>query len=131
MITSSTPGGVIPQWIADRSMPGKIQEDVPAYIEWMHKRREKVEKELRRNRVSDCFQGICFPPFPYAMSLPPGFWSELLRTTSKRDSVVNIAVIGPPECGKSTFIRKAVKNLFPQALPPIRRRGYSSETTSI
>lgn len=41
---------------------------------------------------------------------------------------MNIAVIGPPECGKSTFIRKAVKNLHPQALPPIRRRGYSSET---
>jgi hypothetical protein len=46
MITSSTPGGAIPQWIADRSMPGKIQEDVPAYIGWMHKRREKAEKEL-------------------------------------------------------------------------------------
>lgn len=42
--------------------------------------------------------------------------------------MVNIAVIGPPECGKSTFIRKAVKNLHPQALPPIRRRGYSSKT---
>jgi hypothetical protein len=75
------------------------------------------------------FQGICFLPFPYTLSLPPGFWSDLLRTTSKRNSVVNIAVIGPPECGKSTFIRKAVKNLHPQALPPIRRRGYSSETS--
>lgn len=74
------------------------------------------------------FQGICFPPFPGPMSLPPKFWSDLLRTTTKRDSVVNIAVIGPPECGKSTFIRKAVKNLYPQALPPIRRRGYSGES---
>ena len=45
MIVSSTPGGVIPQWIADRSMPSKIQEDVPAYIVWMHKRKEKAEKE--------------------------------------------------------------------------------------
>jgi len=45
MITSSTPGGAIPQWIANRSIPGKIQEDVPAYIEWMHKRREQAEKE--------------------------------------------------------------------------------------
>jgi len=63
------------------------------------------------------------------MSLPPKFWSDLLRTTAKRDSVVNIAVIGPPECGKSTFIRKAVKNLCPQALPPIRRRGYSVACT--
>jgi len=62
------------------------------------------------------------------MSLPPKFWSDLLRTTSKRDSVVNVAIIGPPECGKSTFVRKAVKNLYPQALPPIRRRGYSGET---
>ena len=62
------------------------------------------------------------------MSLPPGFWSDLLRTTSKRNSVVNIAVIGTPECGKSTFIRKAVKDLYPEALPPIRRRGYSSKT---
>jgi len=46
MITSSTPGGLIPQWIADSSMPGKIQEDVAVYLEWMHKRREKAEKEL-------------------------------------------------------------------------------------
>lgn len=46
MITSSTPGGLIPLWIADRSMPGKIQEDVPTFIEWMHKRKEKAEQEL-------------------------------------------------------------------------------------
>jgi hypothetical protein len=80
------------------------------------------------NRVSDCFSKHLLSPIPHAMSLPPGFWSDLLRTTSKRKSVVNIAVIGPPECGKSTFIRKAVKDLHPEALPPIRRRGYSSET---
>ena len=46
MITSSTPGGLIPQWIADKSIPGKIQEDVPIYLGWMHKRREKGEKDL-------------------------------------------------------------------------------------
>jgi len=44
MITSSTPGGAIPQWVAERSMPGKIQEDVPGYIKWMHKHREEAEK---------------------------------------------------------------------------------------
>ena len=37
---------MIPQWIADKSIPGKIQEDVPAYLVWMHKRREKGEKDL-------------------------------------------------------------------------------------
>jgi len=38
VITTSTPGGMIPQWIADRAMPGKIKEDVPSYLAWLTKR---------------------------------------------------------------------------------------------
>ena len=87
----------------------------------------RVRPKLQLSCVRLLFNLFAFS-LPYTMSLPPGFWSDLLRTTSKRNSVVNIAVIGSPECGKSTFIRKAVKDLHPEALPAIRRRGYSSET---
>jgi hypothetical protein len=40
MITTSTPGGYIPQFIVERTIPGKIKEDVPAYLDWLTKRKE-------------------------------------------------------------------------------------------
>ncbi|KAG8815872.1 hypothetical protein FRC17_000561 [Serendipita sp. 399] len=39
MITTSTPGGYIPQFIVEKQMPGKIKEDVAAFIEWLNKKR--------------------------------------------------------------------------------------------
>ncbi|KIM20131.1 hypothetical protein M408DRAFT_148686 [Serendipita vermifera MAFF 305830] len=35
MITTSTPGGYIPQFVVDRSLPAKIAEDVPAFLKWL------------------------------------------------------------------------------------------------
>ena len=40
MATSSTPGGHIPSFIADSSTPGKIAEDVPAFLGWLRAKRE-------------------------------------------------------------------------------------------
>ncbi|KDQ60770.1 hypothetical protein JAAARDRAFT_124085 [Jaapia argillacea MUCL 33604] len=34
--TSSTPGGMIPQFITDKSMPSKISDDVPHFLHWFH-----------------------------------------------------------------------------------------------
>ncbi|KAF8586551.1 hypothetical protein K439DRAFT_1408716 [Ramaria rubella] len=39
MATSSTPGGNIPQFIAETSMPGQIYKDVPHFLEWLKKNR--------------------------------------------------------------------------------------------
>ncbi|KAJ7097774.1 hypothetical protein B0H15DRAFT_619734 [Mycena belliarum] len=36
MATSSTPGGSIPTYFVERSMDGKIAEDVPHFMEWLH-----------------------------------------------------------------------------------------------
>ncbi|KAJ7273295.1 hypothetical protein C8J57DRAFT_1317471 [Mycena rebaudengoi] len=36
MATSSTPGGSIPTYFVERSMPGKIAEDVPHFMQWLH-----------------------------------------------------------------------------------------------
>ncbi|EIN07161.1 hypothetical protein PUNSTDRAFT_104692 [Punctularia strigosozonata HHB-11173 SS5] len=36
MATSSTPGGSIPTFVAERSMPGKISDDVPHFLKWFH-----------------------------------------------------------------------------------------------
>lgn len=41
MATSSTPAGNIPQFVAERSMAGKISEDVPHFIKWFHSIRDK------------------------------------------------------------------------------------------
>lgn len=35
MITTSTPGGYIPQFIVERTLPGKIAEDVPSFLRWL------------------------------------------------------------------------------------------------
>ncbi|TFK55064.1 hypothetical protein OE88DRAFT_1732340 [Heliocybe sulcata] len=40
MATSSTPGGRIPQFVAEKSMAGKISEDVPHFLHWFHTVRE-------------------------------------------------------------------------------------------
>ncbi|KAI0072787.1 hypothetical protein K474DRAFT_1650455 [Panus rudis PR-1116 ss-1] len=44
MATSSTPGGNIPQFITERTMPGKISADVPQFIQWFHTIRAKDAK---------------------------------------------------------------------------------------
>ncbi|KAF8212061.1 hypothetical protein K438DRAFT_2010351 [Mycena galopus ATCC 62051] len=36
MATSSTPGGSIPTFIAERSMAGQIAADVPHFMKWLH-----------------------------------------------------------------------------------------------
>ncbi|KAL0946697.1 hypothetical protein HGRIS_012884 [Hohenbuehelia grisea] len=36
MATSSTPGGSIPTFIVERTMAGKIAEDVPNFLKWLH-----------------------------------------------------------------------------------------------
>ncbi|KAJ7775032.1 hypothetical protein B0H16DRAFT_1660068 [Mycena metata] len=36
MATSSTPGGSIPTYFVERSMAGKIAEDVPHFMKWLH-----------------------------------------------------------------------------------------------
>ncbi|KAJ7709747.1 hypothetical protein B0H17DRAFT_236440 [Mycena rosella] len=36
MATSSTPGGSIPTYFVERSMDGKIAEDVPHFMHWLH-----------------------------------------------------------------------------------------------
>ncbi|KAJ7172313.1 hypothetical protein C8R46DRAFT_1085499 [Mycena filopes] len=36
MATSSTPGGSIPTYFVERSMPSKIAEDVPHFMKWLH-----------------------------------------------------------------------------------------------
>ncbi|KZT35074.1 hypothetical protein SISSUDRAFT_1051962 [Sistotremastrum suecicum HHB10207 ss-3] len=41
MATSSTPGGNIPNFVAEHSMPSQISNDVPHYIEWMQKQKAR------------------------------------------------------------------------------------------
>ncbi|KAI8989689.1 hypothetical protein BD414DRAFT_313929 [Trametes punicea] len=41
MATSSTPGGKIPQFVADSSMASTISRDVTHFLEWLHKNRGK------------------------------------------------------------------------------------------
>ncbi|KAJ7343318.1 hypothetical protein DFH08DRAFT_872354 [Mycena albidolilacea] len=36
MATSSTPGGSIPTYFVERSLPGQIAEDVPHFLKWLH-----------------------------------------------------------------------------------------------
>jgi len=43
MATSSTPGGRIPQFVTEKSMPGKISEDVPHFLHWFHTVREPTK----------------------------------------------------------------------------------------
>jgi len=45
MATSSTPGGSIPQFIVDRTMAGKISDDVPHFLKWY--------KSVRTAKASD------------------------------------------------------------------------------
>ncbi|KII88304.1 hypothetical protein PLICRDRAFT_619643 [Plicaturopsis crispa FD-325 SS-3] len=44
MATSSSPGGSIPQFIAEKSMAGKISEDVPHFMHWLASTRSKATK---------------------------------------------------------------------------------------
>ncbi|CAL1705144.1 unnamed protein product [Somion occarium] len=48
MATSSTPGGSIPQFITERTMAGKISEDVPHFLKWLksHRRPTMLETPL-------------------------------------------------------------------------------------
>jgi len=39
MATCSTPGGLIPTWISERSIPSEIMKDVPALITWIKKQK--------------------------------------------------------------------------------------------
>lgn len=41
MATSSTPGGSIPSFISEGSLPGQIASDVPHFLKWFHTVREK------------------------------------------------------------------------------------------
>ncbi|KAG2077974.1 hypothetical protein BDR04DRAFT_1226796 [Suillus decipiens] len=41
MATSSTPGGSIPNFITEGSMPGQISADVPHFLKWFHTIRNK------------------------------------------------------------------------------------------
>ncbi|KIJ69332.1 hypothetical protein HYDPIDRAFT_80133, partial [Hydnomerulius pinastri MD-312] len=41
MATSSTPGGSIPSFVSEGSMPGQISADVPHFLHWFHTVREK------------------------------------------------------------------------------------------
>ncbi|KAH7926625.1 hypothetical protein BV22DRAFT_1032623 [Leucogyrophana mollusca] len=43
MATSSTPGGSIPTFVAEGSMPGQISADVPHFLKWFHTIRTKAE----------------------------------------------------------------------------------------
>jgi len=42
MATSSSPGGNIPQFVAESSMPGQISADVPHFLKWFHTVRDKA-----------------------------------------------------------------------------------------
>ncbi|KAH8106798.1 hypothetical protein BXZ70DRAFT_1003701 [Cristinia sonorae] len=42
MATCSTPGGSIPQFVAERTMPGKISDDVPHFLRWLHAGKAKA-----------------------------------------------------------------------------------------
>ncbi|KAF9227854.1 hypothetical protein BS17DRAFT_793475 [Gyrodon lividus] len=41
MATSSTPGGSIPSFVSESSMPGQIAADVPHFLRWFHTIREQ------------------------------------------------------------------------------------------
>ncbi|KAI0672961.1 hypothetical protein C8Q78DRAFT_990315 [Trametes maxima] len=43
MATSSTPGGKIPQFVADSSMASTISRDVAHFLEWLHANRAKTD----------------------------------------------------------------------------------------
>jgi len=45
MATSSTPGGSIPQFIVDRTMAGKISDDVPHFLKWLKSTRDTAGKD--------------------------------------------------------------------------------------
>ncbi|KAJ3935017.1 MAG: hypothetical protein NXY57DRAFT_581336 [Lentinula lateritia] len=36
MATSSSPGGSLPSWLVEGTMAGKISEDVPHFMKWLH-----------------------------------------------------------------------------------------------
>jgi len=46
LATSSTPGGNIPQFMVDRSMPGLISNDVPQFLKWYKSTRTANPSEL-------------------------------------------------------------------------------------
>lgn len=46
MATSSTSGGNIPQFIVERSLPGEITKDVPAFLKWFHAVRDKEQSKV-------------------------------------------------------------------------------------
>jgi len=39
MATTSTPAGSIPSFVVERTLPGQIANDVPHFLEWLHKKR--------------------------------------------------------------------------------------------
>ncbi|KAI0372923.1 hypothetical protein BV20DRAFT_963358 [Pilatotrama ljubarskyi] len=45
MATSSTPGGKIPQFVAESSMASTISRDVTHFLEWLHANRGKAEAQ--------------------------------------------------------------------------------------
>ena len=48
MATSSTSGGSIPQFIVEKSLPGEITKDVPAFLKWFHSIRDKQKAEVSK-----------------------------------------------------------------------------------
>jgi len=39
MATASTPGGLIPKMVVEKSMPSQIEKDVTHFLEWLHKKK--------------------------------------------------------------------------------------------
>lgn len=46
MATSSTPGGSIPNFIAQASVPGQVANDVPLFFKWLQSDREYFKKRI-------------------------------------------------------------------------------------
>ena len=44
MATSSTPGGSIPNFLAQSSIPGQVANDVPLFLKWVDSEREYVKE---------------------------------------------------------------------------------------
>lgn len=42
MATSSTPGGSIPNFLAQASIPGQVAADVPLFLKWFNADREYI-----------------------------------------------------------------------------------------
>ena len=65
MATSSTPGGSIPNFLAQASIPGQIAHDVPLFLKWAHADREYV-----KNGAETLF-GTTTEPTPVAAASQP------------------------------------------------------------